>query len=480
MTISEQVVAAPVGAAVKPGDLRERLTAPVVTIAGFVGLASQVMIIPAIAKIGENVQASATGTTWLILIGTIAAAGSMGTAPRLGDRLGYRRVLLALMALLAIGAGICAVTTSYTVAMFGLFLQGTGAAAIPVAMGLVRQHVTPERLSAATGTVSLGEGAAVGLGYVLGGLLAQEVSASAFFWVLAGAAVLSIALILAVVRDLPARSPGSIDLPGAVLLMAWLSLLMIALSNGQTWGWTSLGTLGCFAGFVVAAVLWVAVESRSASPLIDLELLAAPGVWRPSAMAILLGTALYTVVILVTTYAVLPSELGLGFDEDTLGAALLLLPQGIGVLIAAPLAGLLADRIGERPVGVLGALVMGAGLTLAAFDHSTETVVLFATGLAGIGFGLALSAMYGSAVKAARDTQAGVPTASITASIVIGSGVGGALITSILVSDLIPQTPVPAPGTFDTGFWIGAAACGLAALIAVTLPRHTADAKELV
>src|ERR1700709_2728453 len=91
------------------------------------------------------------------------------------------------------------------------------------------------------------------------------------------------------VPESPVRTPGKISVLPAVLLSAWLVALLLALSQGRAWGWTSGRVLGLLVGAVVLAITWVMVEQRSASPLIDMDMMRLPAVWTTNLVALLVG-----------------------------------------------------------------------------------------------------------------------------------------------------------------------------------------------
>src|SRR6185369_3336249 len=164
------------------------------------------------------------------------------------------------------------------------------------------------------------------------------------------------------VPESPVRSPGRVNWVGAALLSAWLVAVLVAISEGSTWGWDDMRTIGLLAIGVLLLLAWVTVENRSSEPLVDMTMMRIRGVWTVNAAAFLVGAGMYSSFILIPQFVETPKSAGYGFASSVTGAGLFLLPATLGMLIVSPLAGRMTNRVGARVP-----LVMGSLSTAAAF-----------------------------------------------------------------------------------------------------------------
>ena len=199
-------------------------------------------------------------------------------------------------------------------------------------------------------------------GPLLGGVLVEVTSWQGLFWVDAGVAAVCMAMTAAKVTESRDEDrPRSIDIAGSVLVALTLTPIILALSEGSDWGWTSLATLGCVALAVVSGFAFVAVEKRVAVPMLDLALLR-NRVLVASTVAILIGAGtINALMYLVSLYFQDPSTLGL----SSLQAGLATLPATAGLVAVAPFVPKVAARFGGRQV-------VGAGFALTAIGFAVD------------------------------------------------------------------------------------------------------------
>lgn len=136
--------------------------------------------------------------------------------------------------------------------------------------------------------------------------------------------------------------------------------LLLALSEGQSWGWTSSRVAGLLVVAVVIAVGWVLAEARSASPLVDMEMMRLPAVWTTNAVAFLVGFGIYAAGGFLPQLAQTPQSAGYGFGATVTQSGLIMLPMSLMMSFVGLYSTPLARRYGPRPVVVLGCLVVAA------------------------------------------------------------------------------------------------------------------------
>jgi MFS family permease len=236
------------------------------------------------------------------------------------------------------------------------------------------------------------------------------------------------------VPESPVRAPAGINWLGAVLLSGWLTALLLALSQGHSWGWTSSKTLGLAAFAVVLAVLWVRAEMRSRHPLVDMSVMRLRPVWTTNLSALLLGFGMYSAFVLIPQFVQVPESTGYGYGATVTQAGLFLVPSTIAMLLFAPMAGRLSNSVGSKVP-----LVLGAGVTTLAFVvlvlQSSRWEIYLASTLLGVGIGLAFASLANLIVEAVPRDQTGVATGMNTIVRTIGGAFGAQVAVSILAGN---------------------------------------------
>jgi hypothetical protein len=256
---------------------------------------------------------------------------------------------------------------------------------------------------------------------------------------------------------------------------AALTLVLLPVSEITTWGWKSWQVIACCIGAAASTVLWGVVEFRAARPLIDLRIFFSRSVLAVNAAGLLLGFAIFCQFIGVPSLVQVPAGLGGdGFGASVQRAVLeFMLPGSIVAAIMAPIGGYLASRIGAKATLVVGAaLGLAAFLTLAVLSAS-EAGVFGACIVAGSAWALVFAAFPAMIVGivSPQDTSMLIGINAIART--VGGSLASALIASVLAAALIQAggsaVPTPERGAFTTIFALGAGACVLAVLVALSM-----------
>src|SRR6185503_18233080 len=178
------------------------------------------------------------------------------------------------------------------------------------------------------------------------------------------------------VPESPVRAPAGINWMGAVLLSGWLTALLLAASQGNSWGWGSPKTLGLAALAVALAVLWVWSEIRSRHPLVDMRVMRLKPVWTTNLSALLLGFGMYSAFVLIPQFVQTPTSTGYGFGASVSQAGLFLVPTTIAVLITSPIGGRLSNAFGSKVPLVLGSMLTTIGFVVLAIAGSRWEIYL--------------------------------------------------------------------------------------------------------
>ena len=442
------------------------LIAIVLAFAMTVSAIASVIVVPLLGELAVDLHASATAAAWSLIIVTLITGVTTPVFGRPGDLFGYKKMLVAAFGLLTVGTIVCAIATSMPVFLAGRALQGFVGGVLPVAIGTVRNYVRPSRVRLAIGIIVAGEGVGVGVGFILGGLLQSRPWNDAF-WVLLAPVAVSLALIMVVVPGSAARQAiRRIDIPGAVLLMAGVLGLLLPLSQGSTWGWASVRTIGLFAAGAMLLLIWAWWELHITDPLIDLRPFGNVHFLLPNVTTFAVGASIGAVFLLFVGYAEIPKAIaGYGFIASTLHAGSFLLPDAVCVLIAGPLIGILAHRKGARPAVITGAVLVAATFLLLAPAHSQQWQLYLGSAVFGTAVAFSLTGLYSVIGEAVGPDQAGMAQGVNSLVIGLGSATGSAAATSLLSAHLIAHTPLSVPSGYTNAYIM----CGLLGVVAVAV-----------
>jgi predicted MFS family arabinose efflux permease len=269
----------------------------------------------------------------------------------------------------------------------------------------------------------------------------------------------------------PVRAPGGINWLGAVFMSGWLTVGLLGVTYGPTWGWRDPTVLVMFGAAAVLIVLWVWTEVRSDAPLVDMTMMRIPAVWTTNLTAVLFGFGLFAMFVTVPQFAETPTHVGYGFGASVTKSGIYLVPFAVAMLVIAPFTGRLARAMGSKNLLVIGSLSCAACYGELAIVHNQSWNIYVAAGLLGIGMAFGYSAMSNLIVEAVPQDQTGVATGMNTNIRNIGSALGSGIATSLVVSKLLPDG-FPAEHGYELAFIVCGAALIIAALVALKIPRQ--------
>ncbi|KAB2384689.1 MFS transporter [Actinomadura montaniterrae] len=451
------------------GPPRTGLTLFALAIAGMVVSVQQTLVIPLLPELMSRFHVSVTAVTWVFTASLLAGAVATPLLSRFGDMYGKKKMILLVLVLLLIGSVVCAVSGSLGVLIAGRTLQGVSSAMIPLAIGMIRDTFPRERITTAIGIVSATMGVGGSAGMIVTGLIADHTTSHhPVFWITAALAAAGLVLVAVTAHDTGARAGGRPDLAGAAVLAGWLVCLLLAISEGNDWGWTSGGVIGLFAAAAVLCGLWVAIEQRVREPLVRLNLLVGPKSLSANLSSTLLGFAMFAAFTLISGFVQSPSDkVGYGLGGSVLDVGLYMLPSTVTMLVASAMSGTIARRIGPAYTLALGSVFAGLSYTWLAVSNSHGYDMLAFSAIQGVGFGVAYAALGTLAVQHVPMDQSGIASGINSLVRTTGGSVAGAVTASILAGKVIAGTEVPTLGAYELCFWIVAAGAVLAAAVAV-------------
>jgi EmrB/QacA subfamily drug resistance transporter len=467
---------------VQAGRQHYNVTLGILTLAGIAYALQQTMVIPALPTLQHDLHTTTTWVTWVLTVYLLVASVATPLLGKLGDQYGKERLLVIALAIFLIGSAGAAAAWNIWSLIAWRALQGAGAAVFPLSYGIIRDEFPREQVGVAIGLVSAVFGIGGGFGIVLSGLIVDHLSWRWLFIVGAVNIALALVLVHRFVPESPIKSPSRVDVVGATLLSGGLVAMLVALTEGESWGWTSARILLLFASAAALLVAWALAELRVSEPMVDMRMLAVRQVLFTNLTAIVSGFAMFGTFVLVPNFVEIPHGLTasvqrmvhFGFDASVTKAGLYLLPSSFALLFAGPIAGLIGRRVGSKwPLAAGLGLVSLSAASLAAF-HDSSWQILVAMFVLGVGVGFAFAAMATLITEAVRPTETGVATGMNTVMRTVGGVIGGQVGAALLAAHTVPGTSgVPSVVGFEIAFAIGAVAALVGAMVAVfvTPPR---------
>ncbi|HBY95240.1 MAG TPA: MFS transporter [Chloroflexi bacterium] len=378
---------------------------------------------------------------WVVLAFLLGLTTVMLGVGRLADMIGKKQIFTWGLVLFTAASALCGLSPTVWALIAFRLLQSIGAAMI-VALGvaIVTEVWPPEERGQAIGTT----GGVIALGIVvgptLGGLLIGTLGWRAIFFVNLPFGLLALFLTLRFVPDLrPKRTAETFDWAGALVLGGGLLALSLALTVGQNLGFTDGRILALFAAAAVALVAFVAIEKRSRAPMIDLTLFRDPQFGVNLFTGFLSFVAIAGVVFLIPFYL----ELVLGLPVAQVGLLMAIVPTVMAVL--GPLSGVLSDKIGTRPVSVLGLIAIFIGYMATATLAVDTTPMGYVLRMlpVGIGMGIFQSPNNSAIMGAAPRERLGIASGMLSMTRTLGQTAGIALLGAFFASRIHDYTGQP-------------------------------------
>jgi EmrB/QacA subfamily drug resistance transporter len=407
---------------------------------------------------------------WVVTTYTLIFAVLMPVCGYLGDMYGQRRMYLwgiALFALASLGSGLA---PSFPWLLGSRALQGIGIApTLPAIMAIIARTFPPEQRGRAMGFWALVNGAGHSLGPPLSGFLTQHLGWRVVFLSSLPLCLLNLLLVWWLVPPDEARTARYFDFGGAAALTVAVLGLMLSLTQGSRWGWTTPRSLGLGVLALAALVAFVAIERRAASPFVELGLF---GNRHYAAAAVVIAAQLFCLFGLLLALPVFLIQ-AQGWSSQVAG--LLVLPLPLSMAVMAPLAGHLADARGSRWTCTLGmGLVVLAGLALLGLRPGSGQPVPWwglvgSLVVVGAGMGLVQSPAAAAVTHVVEQRQLGVATGIFHMCRFVSGSLGSTVFGLILQAN---ATGVAA--AFPRDLLMLVALAGLATLAAQGLPAtHT-------
>ncbi|MCX4527509.1 MULTISPECIES: MFS transporter [unclassified Streptomyces] len=443
--------------------------------AGFMAALDNLVVTTALPAIREDLGGKLEDLEWTVNAYTLTFAVLLMLGAALGDRFGRRRLFIAGLTLFTGASAAAALSPGINELIAARAVQGVGAAVMmPLTLTLLTAAVPAARRGMALGINGALTGLAVACGPLIGGSLTEHISWQWIFWL---NVPVGLALIpLSRLRLAESTAPNArLDIPGTLLISGGLFGIVYALVNANAHGWTSAPVLTGLIGGVALVGGFIHHGFRNANPMLPMRLFRSRGFLGINMASLLMFLGMFGSIFLLSQY--LQGVAGYSPTE----AGLRMLPWTGMPMVLSPIAGILADRIGSRPVISAGLAFQAAGLVWYAMTLTTDisyAAQLPALILSGIGMGLyfapASYALMATVAPADQGKASGTNSAL--------REVGGALGIAVLATVFSAQGGYESPQAFTDGtvpaLWIGAGAVALAALFALLLPAKEKEGEK--
>lgn len=434
---------------------------------------TEVMLVPALPTMYQDFPKQTEWIAWVLSIYMLVGAVATPLVGKLGDIYGKKRVLIIVMSIYLVALLGSGFSIDISKLLFGeanifvlLFfraLQGIGMGMFTLAFGIVRDTFPKERIPVAIGTISAMFSVGVSIGLVGGGYITSVARwPDAFHIVLPFFFVLTIAAAY-LIHDPRIVHRGRLDVPGAFTLGIGIMALLLALTQGEKWGWTSGATLALFATFAIAIVVFVVIEVRTKDPIVRPSLMANRGILGGNVVALFVGICMFMVYQTLPFFLETPTAAGGYYGlTDTFTVGLYMFPSALAQLFFGPFGGKMSKKIGPSNVLALGMAIMTAGFVSlvylnADFWQLTVSMVIFGSGIA-----LCMVSMINVVVESCPQSEFGVASGMNTLFRIVGGSIGPVLATVILASSAISVQVAPhvfvqmyAVAGYIDAWWVG-------------------------
>jgi MFS family permease len=347
---------------------------------------------PLVPSIAEAYDVRLTTAQWSLTATLLAGAVSTPVVGRFASGRLRRPTILAGLLVVTAGTALAAVASTYAVLLAGRSMQGVGMALLPLAIAVARDALEGERMTRAVALLSVTTVAGAGLGYPLTALVAEIGGLPAAYGLGTVLAAATLAMAWLHLPSSGAAVPMQVDWVGAVLLSLGMLGVLLAVSEGEVWGWGSPVTIGLGLVGLVLLVAWAGRTLHSSTPLVDLRMAVRPGIAAPNLVAFVAGLGMYSLLTLAVVL-VRADEPGFGLGLPVVVAGLILVPYSVMSVLGNQLGLLVRVRLGPAPLLPAGCLMFLASTVVLALAHDHLWQLLLAMGLGGVGSGFTFSSL---------------------------------------------------------------------------------------
>jgi EmrB/QacA subfamily drug resistance transporter len=447
-------------------------TFAIVSVALFMVVLDNLVVTTALPSIRADLGATIQSLEWTVNAYTLSYAVLLLTGAALGDRFGRRRMFVIGLGIFTLASAAAALAPTTEALIAARAIQGVGAAIVtPLTLTLLAEVFPPDKRGLAIGAWSGVSGLGIALGPLVGGAVVDGISWHWIFWlnVPIGLALLPLAARRLAESHGPSRS---LDLPGLGLASAGLLGIVYGIVRGAELGWTSTTVLGSLVAGAVLVAAFLAWEARAPQPMLPLRFFRSRGFAAVNGVSLAMYFGVFGSIFLLAQFF----QVTQGYSP--LEAGLRTLPWTIMPMFIAPIAGLLSDKIGSRPLMATGlTLQAGAIAWLASVSTPTvpysELVIPFV--MAGTGMALVFAPAANAVLSSVRPEEAGQASGATNAIRELGGVLGVAVLATVFAHNGSYASPAAYTDGMTSAIWVGAAVLLAGALAALLVPGRRAQ-----
>ena len=445
-------------------------TLALVSAALFMVTLDNLVVTTALPSIRVDLGAGIDSLEWTVNAYTLSFAVLLLTGAALGDRFGRRRMFVAGLSVFTAGSAAAALAPTTTTLIAARALQGMGGALVmPLTLTLLSEAFPAGRRGVALGIWSGISGLGVALGPVIGGAVVAGISWHWIFWVNVPVGVVVVPLALR--RLTESRGPASgLDLLGVGLASAGLLGVVYAIVRANALGWTSPTVLGAGLGGAALLVAFAAWERRAAQPMLPLAFFRNRAFAATNAVSLAMYFGMFGSIFLLAQFFQTAQHF------SALQAGLRTLPWTAMPIVVAPVAGILSDRIGSRPLMVAGLSLQAAALawfSLILDAGMAYTAVIGPFILAGTGMAMVFAPAANAVLASVAPAQAGQASGATNAIRELGGVLGVAVLATVFSSAGGYATPQVFTRGLIPAVLVGAGVLALGAVAALFVPGRS-------
>jgi EmrB/QacA subfamily drug resistance transporter len=392
----------------------------------------------ALPSIEHSLHMSISSLEWIVTAYALTFAALLITGGKLGDLYGRRKMFTAGLVIFTLASLACGLAPSAGILIAARAVQGVGAALMsPATLSIITATFPPKERGQAIGIWAGVSALALAIGPLVGGLIVDNINWHWIFYVNVPVGVVGVIVSQLVIRESRDTShEQSIDLPGLVTSSGALLALSYALIEGNRHGWGSPEIISLFIGAAVLLAVFVRLELHQRLPMLDLGLFRIGAFVGANTVAMLVSLGMFGVFFFISLYV----QNVLGYSPTKAGA--IFLPMTILIILIAPVAGKLSDRVGSRWLMGAGMSILGVSLLLYQRIglHTGFWSLLPQLVLGGIGMALTMSPMTSAAMASVPVDKAGVGSGVLNSFRQVGGSLGIALMGAILLNYQHPTT----------------------------------------
>jgi EmrB/QacA subfamily drug resistance transporter len=452
------------------------MTLAAVSVGLFMIMLDNTVVNVALPSIQRDLGADLPALQWIVTGYSLTFASLMLVGGKVADAYGRRRIFVLGIVVFTIASLLCGLATSSEMLIGARVLQGAGAALMnPATLSIIAATFPARQRGTAIGIWAGVSALALAIGPLVGGLITEHIDWSWIFFVNVPVGVLGIVASFLFIDESRDETHASLDMPGLATSAIGLFALTYGLIEANTYGWTSPRIVGAFVLAVVSLVSFVVIEKRRRDAMLPLDLFRSGTYTGANLVVLLVALVMFGVFFFVSLYM----QNILGYSAVETGAAFL--PMTILIILVAPVAGRMSDRIGSR--GLMTAGMVLIALQLVMFSRLSADAsfwnLLPAFLVGGVGMALTMTPSAAAATRSVPVDKAGVGAAVLNSARQIGGTMGIAIMGAIVAAEAGGEVSVDAfMRGFERALLVAASIAILGAIVAFVLVRPHEGAGE--